>query len=90
MFFGYVKMGETTWYDVFVVCGVWFGLVCTCFCVAFREDVLPLFIGSNFVYMDPVEKRGDDIGESDQKGDDDDKVGDDDNKNDDSGSKKED
>lgn len=55
-------MGETTWYDVFVVCGVWFGLVCTCFCVAFREDVLPLFIGSNFVYMDPLEKREDDVG----------------------------
>jgi hypothetical protein len=36
-----------TWSDVFAMCGVLFTLVSMSVCVAFREDVLPLFIGSN-------------------------------------------
>ncbi len=32
-------------------CAVWLGLVCLSFGVAFKEDVMPLFIGSNLHCM---------------------------------------
>jgi hypothetical protein len=65
--FGWIMMGETLWYDVLVICSVLFGLACTSFCVSMvGGGVLPLFVGSNFVYMDPWEGGRGEMGEGER------------------------
>ncbi len=40
-----------SWLGTLAVCSLWLGLVCLCLCLYFREDVFPLFIGSNIVHV---------------------------------------
>ena len=67
-------MHQMTWSDVCMCCAVWLGLVCLSFGVAFKDDVMPLFIGSN-VHCMPCDDHDDDNDDNDNNDDNEDSGG---------------